>query len=154
MWLFQLSWLMNSIFVCTIPQRIGFWKNYLWTSLSFSYGLIITCIILRQVIYLKKMVVLSAKFTILISWSHICIPLILLSALKKLARTSAAILYNSMESKHPWQTHIMVEGSDRRPFILILDVILLYATLSMSMNLPPYPNLCKSEKIKSTLRIL
>ena len=55
-----------------------FEKNYLWTSLSFSYSLKITCILLRQVISLKKMVVLSVKFTILISWSPICIPLILL----------------------------------------------------------------------------
>ena len=65
-----------------------------------------TCILLRQVISLKKMVVLSAKFTILISWSPICIPLILLSALMRLASTSAAILYNSMEKytldKHTW----------------------------------------------------
>ena len=73
------------------------------------------------------MVVLSVKFTILISWSPICIPLILLSALMKLGSTSAAILYNSMESRHPWQTHIRVKGSDRRPFILILDSILVYA---------------------------
>ena len=38
----------------------------------------ITFILLRQVIYFKKMVVSLAKFTILIPWSHICIPLILL----------------------------------------------------------------------------
>ena len=43
-----------------------------------------------QVISLKKMVVLSVKFTILISWSPICIPLILLSVLMRLASTSAA----------------------------------------------------------------
>ena len=43
-----------------------------------------------QVISLKKMVVLSVKFTILISRSPICIPLILLSVLMRLASTSAA----------------------------------------------------------------
>ena len=74
------------------------------------------------------MVVLSVKFTILISWSPICIPLILLSALMRLGSTSVAILYNSMESRHPWRTHVGVKGSDRRPFILILDSILVYAT--------------------------
>ena len=42
-----------------------------------SYSFKITCILSRQVISLKKMVVSSAKFTILISWSPICIPLIL-----------------------------------------------------------------------------
>ena len=62
-------------------------KAWLWTSLYFSYSLKITFNLLRQVISLKKMMVLSVKFTILISWPPICIPLILLSALMKLART-------------------------------------------------------------------
>ena len=106
----------------------AFWKKYLWTSLSFSYSLKITCILLRQVISLKKMVVLSVKFTILISWSPICIPLILLSALMRLASTSAAVLYNNLDSWHHWRTHIGVKGSNRRPFILILDSILVHAT--------------------------
>ena len=72
------------------------------------------------------MVVSSAKFTVLISWFPICIPLIILSVLMKLVSTSIAVMYNSMESRHPWQTRIMVKGSDRRPFILILDSILVY----------------------------
>ena len=80
----------------------------------------------RQAISHKKVVVSSAKFTILISWSPICIPLIILSVLMKLASTSIAIMYNSMESRHPWRTHIMVKGSDKRPSILILDSILVY----------------------------
>ena len=80
------------------------------------------------------MVVFLAKFTILISWSPICIPLILLSALMILASTSAAVLYKSIESRHPWRTHIGVKGSDRRPFILILDSILVYATENVSIS--------------------
>ena len=87
------------LFLYAPPHKgLAFWKNYLWTSLSFSYSLKITCILLRQVVSLKKMMVLSVKFTILISWSPICIPLILLSALMRLASTSAAILYNSLNS--------------------------------------------------------
>ena len=117
-----------------------------------------TCILSRQVKILKKMVVLSAKFTILISWSPICIPLILLLALMKLASTSAAIMYKSIENRHPWQTsRVRVKGSDRRPFILILDWILVYTSLTIWwMDLSPYPNLRKAEKLKSqsTLRIL
>ena len=74
------------------------------------------------------MVVLSARFTILISWSPICIPLILLPALMRLASTSAAILYNIMDSRHPWRTQMGVKGSDKRPFILVLDSILVCAT--------------------------
>ena len=74
------------LFLYAPPHKgLAFWKNYLWTSLSFSYSLKITCILLRQVISLKKMMVLSVKFTILIWWSPICIPLILLSELMKLA---------------------------------------------------------------------
>ena len=103
----------------------------------------ITCILLRQVISLKKMVVLSLKFTILISLSPICIPLILLSALMRLAITSATIFYNSMESRHPWRTNIRNKGSDRKPLISILDSILVYATLIMWINLSPYRNLHK-----------
>ena len=112
----------------------------------------ITCILWRQV-----MVVSSAKFTILISLSAIYIPVILLVALMELESTSAAIMYKSIENRHPWQTScIRVKGSDRRPFILILDWILVYTSLTMWMNLSPYPNLCKAEKLKSqsTLRIL
>ena len=81
---------------------------------------------LRQVVSHKKMVVSSAKFTILISWFAICIPLLTLSILMKLKTTSITIMYNSMESRHPWQTRIMVKGSGRGPFILILDLILVY----------------------------
>ena len=69
-----------------------------------SYSFKITCTLLRQVIYLKKIVVLLAKFTILISRSPICIPLILLLALMKLEITSAAMIYKSIENKHLWQT--------------------------------------------------
>ena len=114
-----------------------------WASSSFSYSLKITYILLSQVISLKKKVVLSYG---------LLFHLILLSALMKLASTAVKILCNSMESRHPWRTNIRIKGSDKMPFILILDSILVYATLIMWMNLPPYPNLRKAEKIKSTLK--
>ena len=110
------------------------WKNYLWTNLSFPYSLKITCILSRQVISLKNLVVLSVKFTILISWSPICIPLILLSALMRLASTSAAVLYNNLDSWHHWRTHIGVKGSNRRLFILVLDSILVYSTENVNLQ--------------------
>ena len=79
-----------------------------------SYSFKIPCILLGQVISLKKMVVWSAKFTILTSWSPICIPLILFFALMKLASTSAAIMYKSVDNRHSWQTsRISAKGSDR-----------------------------------------
>ena len=96
------------------------------------------------------MVLLSTKFTILISWSPICIPLILLSVSTKLASTSAEIMHNSIESGYPWRTpRIRVKRLDRRPFILILHWMLVYATLIMRMDFSPYRNFCLVEKIKS-----
>ena len=66
-----------------------------------SYSFKITFILSRQVISLKKMVVLSAKFADLISWSPICYPLIFLLALMKLTSTSAAIMHKSIENQVP-----------------------------------------------------
>ena len=123
------------LFLYTLLHKgLAFWKNYLWTSLSFSYSLKTTCIVIRQVIFLKKIVVLSVKFTNLMSWTTIYISLILLSALMRLASTSAAILYNNLDSWHYWRTHIGVKGSNRRPFILILDSILVYATQNVNLQ--------------------
>ena len=52
------------LFLYALPHKgLAFWKNYLWTSSSFSYSLKSTCILLRQVMSLKKMMVLSVKFT-------------------------------------------------------------------------------------------
>ena len=117
------------LFLFAPPHKdLAFWKKYLWTSLSFSYSLKITYILLRQVVSRKKMVMLSVKFTILISWSPFRIPLIVLSVLMRLAVTSAAVLYDNLDGWHHWRTHIGVKRSDRRPFILILDSILTYAT--------------------------
>ena len=59
-------------------------------------------------------------------------------------------IYNSIESEDPWRTpRIRLKGLDRRLFILILDWMLVYATSILRMNLSPYPNLCKVEKVKS-----
>ena len=64
----------------------------------------------------------SVKVTNLISWSPICTRFILLLASMKLASTLAAIIYNTNESGNSWRTPcIRVKGSDRGPFILILD---------------------------------
>ena len=75
-----------------------------------------------------------------------------------MASTSAEIMCKSIENRYPWQTsHVRVKGSDWRPFILILDWILVYTSLTTWwMDLSPYPNLCKAEKLESqwTLRNL
>ena len=73
---------------------------------------------------LKNMVVSSAKFNIFLPWSHTCTPFIRELAWMKIASTLAEIIYNNIESTHPWWTHcIRVKGLHRRPFILILDWI-------------------------------
>ena len=65
---------------------------------AFSFSFKTICILLAQVIALKKIVISSAQFAISMPWSPICISLILLPTLIKLTSTSAAILSNSTES--------------------------------------------------------
>ena len=55
----------------------GLFEKFIFELHASSYSFKITCILSRQVISLKKIVVSSAKFTILMSRSPICIPLIL-----------------------------------------------------------------------------
>ena len=88
---------------CDYSSWLGWWILYLYAPphkglvfekiifklvylFSYIHCLKITCILLRQIISVKKMVVLSVKFTILISSSPIFIPLILLSASMRLAQ--------------------------------------------------------------------
>ena len=71
---------------------------------------------------LKKIVVPSAKLTILISWFPIWTLFTLVSAIIKLESTSAAMMYSNIESGHPWRTpRIRAKGLERGPFIFILD---------------------------------
>ena len=118
------------LFLYASPRKgLAFWKNYLWTSFSFSCSLKITCILLRQVISLKKMVVLPVSkincFNIMVSYLHSFNPFI---SINEIGKYLSRNIVNSMESRHPWWTHIRVKRSARRPFILILDSILVYAT--------------------------
>ena len=63
----------------------------------------------------------------------------------KLTTTSFAMMYNSIESEHPRRTPcIRVNGQIRGHLFWML----VYATLVMRMNLSPYPNFWKVEKIK------
>ena len=69
-------------------------------ALEASYSFKITCILVRQEISLKKNGAIS-KIYGLVSWSPICTPLILLSALMKMAIISTAVIYNSMRVDTP-----------------------------------------------------
>ena len=79
---FHLSWFINSMFICSSPQGLAF-EMFIFVIDASPYSFKTTCILLRQVISLKKMAVSSAKFTILISWSPICIPLLLINQISK-----------------------------------------------------------------------
>ena len=106
------------------PIRPGFLKKKSLSQFifAFSYNLKITCTLLRQITSIKKMVVLSVKFTIFNSCFSCLYSFNPFSALMKLASTSATILHKSMESRHPQRTNIRIKGSDRRPFVLTLDI--------------------------------
>ena len=107
--------------------RLDFLKSlslsqFIQFNIASSDSFKIICLLLRWIISLRKMLLLLAKFSILISQSPICIPLMLLLVLMKLASTSATIMYHGMENRHPYQTTgVMLKGSGKKTFILILD---------------------------------
>ena len=141
---------LSVLFLYAPAYRAWLFEKFIFELKAYSYSFKITCILLRQVISPEKMVMSSAKFTNLISWSPICTPFIPLLPSMKLTSTSAAIKCNTNESVHPWQTScVWVKGSDRRPFILVLDWMLVYSTLIIQRNFSPDPNFCNTEKIKS-----
>ena len=87
-------------FYCYTPQAIGlvYLKSLSLELEAFSCSFKITCIPLKQILSPKEMVMSPAKFTNLISWFPISIPLILLLALMEMVSASPAITYNSNES--------------------------------------------------------
>ena len=122
---------LSVLFLYASAYSASFFEKLIFELEASSYSFKITCILLRQVISPTKMVMYSAKFTNLISWFPICTHLMLLLASVKLAITSAAIICNTNESGHPWRTPcIRLKGSDWRPFILILDWMLVHAYCS------------------------
>ena len=69
--------------------------------LEASYSFKITCILVRQLLSLKKIGAVIIKIYCLASWSPICTPLILLSVSMKMASTSTTVIYNSMRVETP-----------------------------------------------------
>ena len=128
------------LFLYTPDHQPWLFEKLIFELNASSYNFKITCILLRQVIYLNKMVLSSVKSTILISWSlPASVPLILLLELMKLAHTSVSLMCNNVENRHPWKTsQVRVKGSGRRSFILTLDRILGYVSSTMWMDLSPH----------------
>ena len=127
LWPYHSSCFINSIWYAP-AHKSWLFEKFIFELQASSYSFKITCILVRQVISLKKKW-FCLKFTIFFSQSSASTPLILVSTSMKITSTSAAIIYNSIESGHPWRTPIIrAKGSDRRPFILNLDWILMCAT--------------------------
>ena len=87
-------------------------KSWLFEKFIFeleaSYSFKITCILVRQVISLKKIGGVISKIYCLVSWSPICTPLILLSALMKMVSISTTVIYNSMKVDTP--DELLIQG--------------------------------------------
>ena len=99
LWPYHLSCFINSFLYDPACKAWLFEK--LVFELEASYSFKITCILVRQVISLKKIGGVISKIYCLVSWSPICTPLILLSALMKMASTSTTVIYNSMRVETP-----------------------------------------------------
>ena len=83
------------------------------------------------------------------SWFPICISLIPINEIDKCLSRNNVYNIESMSIHHKGTPRIRVKGSDKMQFTLILDWMLVNATLIVRMNLSPYPNFCKAEKTKS-----
>ena len=122
------SW---SILFLYAPHQKGLtFEKFIFELDVSSYSFKITCILISQVISLKKMVVLSAKFATLISGSPTCIPLILLIEIGKYLSCDNVL--------QQWEWTPLANSSHRGPFILILHWMLVNATYIMWTNLSPY----------------
>ena len=126
-----------SVFLLYYPAcKVWLFEKFIF-ALEASYSFKITCILVRQEISLKKNGVIS-KIYGLVSWFPICTPLILLSALMKMASISTTVIYNSMRVDTPDDFLCKGKIISSRPFILVLDWLLVYATSIMWTNLSLY----------------
>ena len=97
LWPYHLSCFINS-FLYDPANKAWLFEKFIF-ELEASYSFKITCILVRQVISLKKSGGVISKIYCLISWSPICAPLILVSASVKMEGTSATVIYNSMRAE-------------------------------------------------------
>ena len=99
LWPYHLSCFINS-FLYDPANKAWLFEKFIF-ELEASYSFKITCILVRQVISLKKIGGVISKIYCLILWSPICTPLILVSASVKMAGTSATATYNIMRVETP-----------------------------------------------------
>ena len=94
LWPYHLSCFINS-FLYDPANKAWLFEKFIF-ELEVSYSFKITCILVRQVISVKKSGSVISKIYCLVSWSPICSHLILVSASIKMTGTSATAIYNSM----------------------------------------------------------
>ena len=94
LWPYHSSCFINS-FLYDPANKAWLFEKFIF-ELEVSYSFKITCILVRQVISVKKSGSVISKIYCLVSWSPICSHLILVSASVKKAGTSATVIYNSM----------------------------------------------------------
>ena len=99
LWPYHLPCFMNS-FLYDLACKTWCFEKVVF-ELEASYSFKINCILVRQILSLKKIGVAISKNCCFVSWSPICTPLILVSALMKMASTSTTVIYNSMKVKTP-----------------------------------------------------
>ena len=99
LWPYHLSCFINSFLYDQACKAWLFEK--LVFELEASYSFKITCILVKQVISLKKIGCVISKIYCLVSQSPLCTPLILLSALMKMSSTTTTVICNSMRAETP-----------------------------------------------------
>ena len=99
LWPYHLSCFIDS-FLYDPANTAWLFEKFIFELKAF-YSFKITCILVRQVISLKKNGGVISKIYCLILWSPICTSLILVLASLKMAGTSATVAYNSMRVDTP-----------------------------------------------------
>ena len=94
LWLYHLPRFISS-FLYDPAKTACLFEKFIFELEAF-YSFKVSCILVREVISLKKNGGVISKIYCLILWSPICTPLILVSASVKMAGTSATVTYNSM----------------------------------------------------------
>ena len=87
---YLLSCFLNS-FLYNLANKAWFFKKFIF-EIETSYSFKIICILVRQLIPLRKNGGAIDKIYCLTLWSVICTPLIIVSALVKTAGTSATVI--------------------------------------------------------------
>ena len=113
---------LSVLFLLPHPNKVWLLEKFIFDLEVFPDNSKINSVLVRQLKSLKKMVVSSVKFTVLILWYPICMLLILVSSSLRIAGTSAKIMRSNTENGQTRRNpRVRLKESDRRSFILILD---------------------------------